>query len=368
MRRALLAAFAFSTFAVAAPLTMVPLPVERYPKAGPLAMAVYLTRPQAQGFAAAQAASTMGIPLVVTRDLTTAMQHPFIVSNGPLLELTPDQWKDLRLWIHAGGTLVIDDFSTPEVLGLLGATKVVPATTRQHFDLPGADGLPQPLPVVGHQTTALIGPPPAQVVSRFDDGSAAVVDHPYDWGHVIGIGVPLDDLAPLHRDALQWTLRTWYSQYAPGAAWLDPAPSALSGHLAITHPVTAWPRMQPFVALEQAHQICATWFADGTRFDVTVLRRLKQAGMDLAVQAPTLEEGARARHWLTSKFPDLRVETFSGAPGESPLRWSSLASAGYKNDLTLPDVGWFPEPSMENGGSERESPILELARLPGASL
>jgi hypothetical protein len=284
------------------PRPAVVLPEERLREAGPLFIAVFLPSPEAYGFAVSHAATAMGLPLFVTRDLTAALRQPMVVIAGELVASALDAGREQQLtrYVEAGGVLVIDDLEARAASNLAGIEQVVPSRTRASIRFDPASGdpgiahlrAPESLTISlgnlarqeGLQTAALRPRPSdgARVLARFEDGEPALVVRALGRGRVYALGASLSDLVlrpQINRDyeaqrfydnhfepsadVPQFLLRDWYLALVPGALALSPIPDGLEGALLLTHDVDftrSVDNMVAYATAEAKAKVASTFF------------------------------------------------------------------------------------------------------------
>ena len=284
------------------PLPPRPLPEERLREAGPLFVALFLPAADAYGFAVSHAATAMGLPLFVTRDLSAALRQPMVIVAGELAAGAIDAGREEQLsrYVEAGGVLVLDDLESRGAWNLAGIESVVPSRTRAsiHFDPASEDPgfahlrAPESLTIsIGNperkeaMQTAALRPRPgdgARVLARFEDGEPALLVRARGRGRVYALGASFADLIlrpQINRDfeaqrfydnhfepgadVPQLILRDWYLGLVPGALALSPVPDGLEGALLLTHDVDFTRSVDNMVAYARAEaeaKVASTFF------------------------------------------------------------------------------------------------------------
>jgi hypothetical protein len=285
-----------------APRPAVPLPEERLREAGPLFIALFLPSQEAYGFAVSHAATAMGLPLFVTRDLAAALRQPMVVIAGELPASAIDAGREQQLsrYVEAGGVLVIDDLQARAASHLAGIEQVVPSRTRASIRFDPASGdpglahlrAPESLTISlgnlarqqGLQTAGLRPRPGdgARVLARFEDGEPALLVLARGRGRVYALGASFSDLIlrpQINRDyeaqrfydnhfepsadVPQFLLRDWYLGLVPGALALSPVPDGLEGVLLLTHDVDftrSVDNMVAYATAEAEAKVASTFF------------------------------------------------------------------------------------------------------------
>ncbi|HLJ84881.1 MAG TPA: hypothetical protein VKT51_11975 [Candidatus Eremiobacteraceae bacterium] len=265
-------------------------------------------------------ATSMGIPLFVTHDVTEALRQPMVIVAGELSgdEMTASVEAAMRAYANGGGTLIIND---PESMGAQDLAGIKPTIASQkryelHFDVSSGDpglahlrawqsqtieiGNPKENTADVTQSVTPIAGSGARIIAHFDDGSGAITVRPIGRGRVIALGAALYDLVVIPQnnhapdsfrwydnhfepsaDSPQYVVRDWYLAYVRGAVTLDTVPDGMTGALIFTHDVDyslSIINMVAYAKAEHAHGIRATYFiqtknvndqADSAFFDAT---------------------------------------------------------------------------------------------------
>ncbi|GAC1542251.1 MAG: hypothetical protein NVS2B9_09310 [Myxococcales bacterium] len=278
------------------------LPEERLGEAGPLSLALYLPAGDAYGFAVSHAATAMGVPLFVTRDLSAALRQPMVVISGELAAdaIGADRQALLRRFVAQGGILVLDDLQARGSWDLAGIERATPSRARTSIQFDAASGDPgfahlrapesrtiqlgNPARKEAFQTSGMFprAEDGARVLARFDDGAPALLVRALGRGRVYALGAAFSDLilrAQVNRDyeaqrsydnhfepgadVPQFLLRDWYLGLVPGAVALSPVPDGLTGALLLTHDVDfarSVDNMIPYAQAEADAGVAATYF------------------------------------------------------------------------------------------------------------
>jgi len=283
-----------------------------------------------------------GLPVaVVTEDLAVAVGHRLVACSSRIYPSTLDDGERvlLRQHVRRGGVLVaprVTDRSLFALFGLLDEE-----SSREHhvltWSVEGGDASLRWLDDPLEQTISLgseryaevfatksLAPDSAEVLARFEDGSAAVLKNAHGDGHAYLLGFSFSDLVARNllgvdydaertysngfeptADTVMLFLRGLYATHVPFATWKHTSPRGSRATLLITHDVDSTSGMQTmgdFAELEAARGISATYF-------VTTHRVADDLGPDY--YTPHLTEIGRVRdvgHALASHsvghFPD----------------------------------------------------------------
>lgn len=270
--------------------------------APPLALAVFAPDRGEFGFGARHAAQDVGIPMLFTHDLATALRQPMVVMTGAVDGNFMDDaaTSKIRDYIASGGVVVVDDGESGGIEALAGIAGLTPSEHRYRMSIDAASGDPgfarlthpeertislgnkkegQAVLTQGYAVKPIGG---GRVLARFDDGTAAIVCRTIGKGRIYVTGLayydavlrPQDDQAieagrvydngfEPSADVPQMVLRDWYLHLVPGAVVSDTTPDGLSGALIITHDVDyskSVLNMLPYAKSEKTHGFTSTYF------------------------------------------------------------------------------------------------------------
>ena len=314
----------------------------------PLAIAVFAPDPDEFGFGARHAASGMGIPSFYTHSFEAALRQPMIVITGAVDGnfMTDANTARLHQYLQGGGIVVVDDGESAGIQQLAGIASLVPSEHRYtlHFDPATGDaGLaslthPEERTIslgnagerqaVLTQGYALTKTTTARVLGRFDDGTAALVEHDVGKGRIYVTGLayydsvlrPQDDQAieagrvydngfEPSADVPQLMLRDWYLHLIPGAVVSDTTPDGLAGALIITHDVDyikSVYNMLPYAKAESDHHFSSTFFVQAkTVHDIEDYAFFDQRAKQIV--ATVAREGADIGSHTVAHAPDFRT-------------------------------------------------------------
>jgi hypothetical protein len=301
-----------------------------------LALAVVAPDPGEYGFGARHTASEMGIPYFYTHDLGEALRQPMVLMTGAVdgNYMTDAVTTQVKSYIESGGTLVVDDGESGGIEALAGISGLTPSQHRYTLTFDTSTGDPglgrlkfaeERTISLGNkaegqavltQGYTLAKGTDAQVIGKFDDGTAALVMRRIGKGRIYVTGLAYydavlraqDDQAldagrdydngfEPSADVPQMIVRDWYLHYVPGAVVTDMTPDGLAGALIITHDVDyvkSVTNMLAYAAAEKAHGFSSTFFIqaktvrdteDTNFFDANAKRivaKIKSEGSDIA--------------------------------------------------------------------------------------
>jgi hypothetical protein len=309
-------------------------PAATWPERFPGQVAVLLTDPTDAALAPAHVLRAMGIPFFITRDIDAALKHRLVLIY-PSIEannFSEASAQKLREFVNGGGTVFAQNALWGPVQPLFGFTSSQPLRTRHRmrfdtgsYDSPllryldraeerelplGSPKIPEVIWSNGYSPA-----PGAEVMARFDDGSAAMLHNVVGKGETFTIGVSLSDvvLRPMQNrdyEAERWyvnhfspgadawllLLRAWYESAAPTPVRLATLPSAARGLLVLSHDIDweyAVGNARKFEEMESRHGVSSTFFmqtkylkdANSRAFfleaNLPTLRAMKSAGADI---------------------------------------------------------------------------------------
>lgn len=303
-----------------------------FPELFPLQVAVLMINDSEGGLGLVHAFREMGIPFFVTHDLDTALHHSqvFIYPEVDRDTFTAEDAQKITKFVQAGGTIFAQQVLANELGPLFGFRDYQQKKSRHwvEFDTakdPLGKYLDRPeeqrVPLAGEavkESFATCGYTPsenAQVVARFEDGSAALLKNSAGQGTAYLSGVGYDDVimraqTNRHYDAFRayvntfepggdvWLLllRAWYEKFAHAAVRLATMPQGRRSVLMLSHDID-WaysvPKCLTFARMEERHHVHSTFFmqtkyvsdANGRGFfegpNLDVLRQLVVKGFDV---------------------------------------------------------------------------------------
>jgi hypothetical protein len=252
----------------------------------------------------------MGVPFFVTRDLRTALRHKLLILYPEVDGTTFNaaQAQAITLFVDQGGVIFAQDVLWGGFKPLFGFENVVPLRTRHKIVFETTDphatdplfrylnraeekevplGSPQIAEVIwtnGYDAAA-----GTQVLGRFEDGSAAVLRHDVERGHVYLIGVALNDVVRRNQqnrdyeaqriyvngfepgtDVWLLILRAWYEAYSDSGIRLGTIPQGKRSVLMLSHDVDweySFNPMLDFAAFEKSAAVSSTFFVQTKYLD-----------------------------------------------------------------------------------------------------
>jgi peptidoglycan/xylan/chitin deacetylase (PgdA/CDA1 family) len=339
----------------------VPADLARHQQGGPQALALYVTDRGSAWLSVVRGFEAAGIPVVATADWREAVAHRVVLAY-PLVSgraIPGEGLKALAAHVREGGTLIASELLGGGLEPVFGVDSARPGTRRRTLaftdSAAAAWGLAhareRTIPVGAREARrpglAVIGTigyaaPAAQVLARFDDGSAAITHRAVGEGHAWIVGVDLGAMLHLGYDNREDGLaRSYVNQFEPTLdvllgvvtrAWRTGEPAAValgtvpwgkSLALAFTHDVDYsrdWPHALDFARALSARGVSGTFFVqakyvkdynDDVFFDRVALRTIAQLDtlrMEVAshsvAHAPTFRDFALGTG--TERFPDYR--------------------------------------------------------------
>jgi hypothetical protein len=322
------------------PVPLLPLhpkrgdPFTEYSEKFPLQVAVFWTLPdltQENPLPLIHALKEMGIPFFITRDLSQALKHRLLILypsvDGHTFSLA--QAAELSTFAQGGGFIFAQNVFWGGLRDLFGFKDFDASRKRYHLVFAGDDPALKYLNRPEERETRLgsdhyaeiiwtNGYRPAedaQILARFDDGSAALLTRQTGQGRVYLLGVSLLDVvlrSQSNRDfeaerhysnafepgADVWLLilRAWYETYAGDWVRLAANPDGKRSYLLLSHDVDWENSFAPaldFARMEKANGAGSTFFIQTKYVDdanskafffepnLGILRQLKSAGATL---------------------------------------------------------------------------------------
>ena len=267
-------------------------PIQAFPEAFPMQVAVYFTAPGQGILGLIHSLREMGVPFFVTTDLGRALRHPLLIiyptADGSTF--TAAQIRALTQHVASGGSIFAVDIFAGGLRDLFGFRAYTPSQRRYFVNfVPGADpavryiNRPEELqtrlgdPHAGniYWTNAYASDGTSQVLAHFDDGSAAVLRKTTGkgvaylsgvsfWDAVLRSQVGRDYDAQRHyvnafepgADVWMLLLRAWYESREPGAVRLSGIPDGQSSVLLLSHDVdweNSFDPMLDYARMEMQH-------------------------------------------------------------------------------------------------------------------
>ena len=274
-------------------------PTVAFPESFPLQIAVYWSKSDEGILGLIHALREMGIPFFVTRDLNRALQHQLVIIYPSVDAHTFDESQTDALTQHVerGGSLFAVNVFAATLQELFGFRGFAPSRRRYRLDFAaGTDPVlhylnrPEEMEVrLGDPrygdifwTNGYTPASAANVLARFEDGTAALLQNRVGKGSVYLCGVSLLDVVlrnQINRDfdaerhyvnAFEpggdvWLLllRAWYESAEPDAIRLGTIPDGQSSVLLLSHDVDWENSFAPaldFASMEKEHHASSTFF------------------------------------------------------------------------------------------------------------
>lgn len=333
----------------------------------PDAVAVVLLAPDQDAFAAARVLRSAGVPFTVTRDLDAALRHRmvFVPGGEKAIHLTTEQRVSLRVFVNAGGTLIVQSAGLPVWPELTGVAVSAPSRGRRLIDFrPRADAGFRDLTSPGLRTVRLAsdsvsegiwtaGLTPrrgaADVLAVFPGTKeGAILRRRIGEGRVYLLGFDLRDVfvrpqtarsfdaSPAGADAPApgadaWPLlfRAWYESVTPVWARLRSLPGETSGLLLLSHSIESGDSpagARQTAVWESSRGVASTWFIQTNESDAgqpgplygasiaALVRDISANGHELAAHTVSLPPDFAALPFGTGleRRSDYRPETVNG--------------------------------------------------------
>jgi hypothetical protein len=284
-------------------------PFQQYPESFPLQVAVLWTNPGPEPenpLPLVHVLKEMGIPFFITRDLRQALRHRLVILY-PSVDghtFTDPQAGELTAFVQQGGFIFAQNVFWGGVQSLFGFRSFEPSRIRHHLTFSGttdpimkylnrpeerevtlgSDHFPEIIWSNGYAPG-----PGAEVLARFEDGTAALLTNSVGKGKVYLLGVSLLDVvlrsqnnrdyeAQRHyvntfepgADVWLLILRAWYENYAQDYVRLATIPGGERSALLLSHDVDWENSFAPgldFLRIEKANHANSTFFIQAKYVD-----------------------------------------------------------------------------------------------------
>ena len=273
-------------------------PTIAFPESFPLQVAVYWSKGD-NILGLLHSLHEMGIPFFVTRDLDHALQHRLVIiyPNVDGQTFTESQVRELSQYVETGGNLFAVNVFAGALRDLFGFSHFEPSRRRYRVDFePGSDAIVRYLNRPEEQevqlgdakygdifwTNGYTPDAKANVLARFEDGTAALVQKTFGKGSTYLCGVSLLDVVLRNQidrdfdaqrryvnafepggDVWMLLLRALYESSEPGAIRLATIPSGQRSVLLLSHDVDWENSFAPaldFARMEKDHHASSTFF------------------------------------------------------------------------------------------------------------
>jgi hypothetical protein len=309
-----------------------PDPFQKFPECFPLQVAVFWTDPGPEPenpLALVHALKEMGIPFFITRDLGQALRHGLVIlyPSVDARTFTQPQAEQLTTFVRRGGFIFAQNVFWGGLQSLFGFRSFAPSRKRYHLAFSStADPTMKYLNRPEEREVSLgsnlfpeviwsngyVPDTGAEVLARFDDGTAALLTNSIGKGKVYVLGLSLLDVvlrsqnnrdyeAQRHyvnafepgADVWLLILRAWYETYAVDWVRLATIPGGQRSALLLSHDVDWENSFAPgldFARIEKANQATSTFFIQTKYVDdanskafffdpnLKTLRQLKSGG------------------------------------------------------------------------------------------
>jgi len=277
-------------------------PYQMFPESFPLQVAVFWTDPgpdPENPLPLVHSLKEMGIPFFITRDLPQALRHHLVILYPSVDShtFTQPQGDRLTTFVRQGGFIFAQNVFWGGLQDLFGFRSFAPLRTRHHLAFSatkdpvtkylnrpeeretqlGSDHFPQVIWSNGYVPDA-----GAEVLARFDDGSAALVTNSVGKGKVYLLGLSLLDVVLRNQnnrdyeaqrhyvnafepgaDVWLLVLRAWYEAYGQDWVRLATISGGQRSALLLSHDVDWENSFAPgfdFAHVEEANQASSTFF------------------------------------------------------------------------------------------------------------
>jgi hypothetical protein len=307
-------------------------PFRQFPESFPLQVAVFWTIPASDpenGLPLVHSLKEMGIPFFMTRDLPQALGHRLVIlyPSVDAHTFSEPQADQLTTFVRQGGFIFAQNVFWGGLQHLFGFRSFAPSRKRYHLVFSatkdpvtkylnrpeeletqlGSDHFPEIIWSNGYVADLR-----AEVLARFDDGSAALLTNSVGKGKVYLLGLSLLDVvlrsqnnrdyeAQRHyvntfepgADVWLLLLRAWYEAYSKDWVRLSTIPGGQRSALLLSHDVDWENSFAPgldFARVEKANQSRSTFFIQTKYVDdanskaflfapnLDILRQLKAGG------------------------------------------------------------------------------------------
>ena len=292
------------------PLAALRDPAQLFPETAPSQVAILLTKASHDPESAVRCLKAMGVPFFVTFDLHTALRHRLLLLYPEVDGTTFDtaQTKAIQNFVANGGVVFAEDVFFGGFKPLFGFDDVVPLRTRHKIifdvtDPKSADPVFRYLNRAPEREVPLGSPAIKEVIwtngykaaagtkilGRFEDGSAAVLEHDLGRGHTYLIGVALNDVVRRNQqnrdyeaqriyangfepgtDVWLLILRAWYETYSETGIRLGTIPQGKRSVLMLSHDVDweySFKPMFAFAEFEKGVGASSTFFVQTKYID-----------------------------------------------------------------------------------------------------
>jgi hypothetical protein len=273
-------------------------PAQMFPEGSALQVAIFLSKADQGANSPVRCLRAMGIPFFVTRDLRTALRHKLLVVYPEVDGDTFDaaQGQEISDFVAHGGVVFATDVFGGGFKKLFGFEDFTALQTRHKisFDTNGPHGNDPVLRYLNRpeEKEVPLGSPEikeviwtngykaaadAQVLGRFEDGSAAVVRHDFGSGHTYLMGASLDDVVVRNQqnrdyeaqrkyvngfepgtDVWLLLLRAWYETYSDSGIRLGTIPQGKRSVLMLSHDVDWEYSFKPTLAFAEFEKSAGT--------------------------------------------------------------------------------------------------------------
>jgi hypothetical protein len=276
--------------------------LQEFPESFPLQVAVFWTHPgpdPENPLALVHSLKEMGIPFFITRDLGQALRHRLVILYPSVdsRTFTQPQAEQITTFVRQGGFIFAQNVFWGGIQSIFGFRSFAPSRKRYHLAFSsttdpvmqylnrpeerdvslGSDHFPEIIWSNGYVPAT-----GAEVLARFEDGSAALLTNSIGKGKVYLLGLSLVDVVLRSQDnrdyeaqrhyvnafepgADVWLLilRAWYENYAKDWARLATIPEGQRSALLLSHDVDWENSFAPgldFARIEKANQAKSTFF------------------------------------------------------------------------------------------------------------
>lgn len=307
-------------------------PLIQFTESSPLQIAVFVTKPEVSALGLAHVLREMGLPFFFTRSLDQALTHALVLIYPEIDgdSLTLAQADRLRRHVEEGGTIFAQNVFWGPLKPIFGFYQFDP-TRRRHWLTfhAGADPVLQYLDRPEEQkirlgseqlheiiwTAGYSAMPSADVLGRFEDGSAAFIRNAIGKGKTYLSAVALDDVTIRDEanrdyeaqrsyvnefepggDVWKLILRAWYETYNPNWVRLATIPNGGRSVVLLSHDLDdedALPLAGEYLSMERRYGAASTLFVQ-TKYledsmgppllnvkNLKFLRHAKWSGVDL---------------------------------------------------------------------------------------